>query len=61
MVETQASSFHSPQLAFLEAWSEYLVDSVQRAVLFWDVMRKRGDIFLENTGKGGPPVLYLRL
>ena len=41
----------------MEAWSEYLVDSVQRAVLFWDVMRKRGDIFLENTAKGEPPVL----
>ena len=41
----------------MEAWSEYLVDSVQRAVLFWDVMRKRGDIFLENTARGEPPVL----
>ena len=35
------------------------MDSVQRrAVLFWDVMRKRGDNFLESTGKGGPPVLF---
>ena len=46
-----------PQLAMLEAWSEYLVDSVERAVLFWDVMRKRGDIFLENAERGKPPVL----
>jgi hypothetical protein len=41
----------------MKAWSEYLVDSVQRGVLFWDVMRKRGDIFLENVAKGEPPVL----
>ena len=47
----------TPQVKFVEAWSEYLVDSVQRAVLFWDVMRKRGNIFLENFAKGEPPVL----
>ena len=41
----------------MEAWSEYLVDSVQRTVLFWDVMRKHGNTFLENTAKGEPPVL----
>ena len=46
-----------PQLALMEAWSEYLVDSVQRAVLFWDVLRKRGNTFLENTERGEPPVL----
>ncbi|MFO0892642.1 MAG: DUF3141 domain-containing protein [Isosphaeraceae bacterium] len=46
-----------PQVRFLETWSEYLVDSVERAVLFWDVTRKRGDNFLQSTGKGGPPVL----
>ena len=57
MVETHASRFHTPQFALLESWSEYLVDSVQRAVLFWDVMRKRGNIFLENVAKGEPPVL----
>ena len=47
----------TPQVKFVEAWSEYLVDSVQRTVLFWDVMRKRGNIFLENFAKGEPPVL----
>jgi hypothetical protein len=46
-----------PQVKLVEDWSEYLVDSVQRAVLFWDMMRERGDIFLDNTGRGGPPVL----
>ncbi len=46
-----------PQLAWLGAFSEYLVDSAQRAVLFWDVLRQRGDNFLENTARGEPPVL----
>jgi hypothetical protein len=46
-----------PQVKFVEAWSEYLVDSVQRSILFWDVLRKRGNIFLENTERGKPPVL----
>ncbi len=46
-----------PQLAPMEAWSDYLVDSVERAVLFWDVLRKHGNTFLENTERGGSPVL----
>ena len=58
MVTTKPPRPRLPQLALMEAWSEYLVDSVERAVLFWDVMRKRGDNFLENTGRGGPPVLF---
>ena len=41
----------------MKEWSEYLVDSVQRAVLFGDVLRQRGDIFLENQARGEPPVL----
>ena len=57
MAATKAPRPRVPQLALTEAWSEYLVDSVERAVLFWDVMRKRGDTFLENTERGEPPVL----
>jgi pimeloyl-ACP methyl ester carboxylesterase len=57
MVETHALPFHTPQFAFLEAGSEYVVDSVERGVLFWDAMRKNGDIFLENSERGEPPVL----
>ncbi len=57
MAATNASRPRVPQLALTEAWSEYLVDSVQRAVLFWDVLRKHGNTFLENTERGEPPVL----
>ena len=46
-----------PQFELMKNWSEYLVDSVQRNVLFWDVLRQRGNTFLENTARGEPPVL----
>ena len=61
MVETQALRFHTPQLAFLEAWTEYLVDSVERTVLFWDVMRKRGRQLPGEHREGWAPGAVLRL
>ena len=33
------------------------MDSTERAILFWDVLRKHGNTFLENTERGGSPVL----
>ncbi len=36
---------------------DYWVDAAQRQVLFWDVMRKRGNQALEHYRKGKPPVL----
>jgi len=38
----------------------YLVDSWQRSLLFWDVMRRRGNIFIEHEKKGKPPVLVFK-
>ena len=38
------------------AW-DYWTDAAQRTVLFWDVMRKRGNAFLEREEQGKPPVL----
>ena len=38
------------------AW-EYWVDACQRTILFWDVMRQRGNTFLEHEEKGKPPLL----
>jgi len=35
----------------------YWIDSWQRSVLFWDVLRERGNIFLEHEKEGKPPVL----
>jgi pimeloyl-ACP methyl ester carboxylesterase/tellurite resistance protein len=36
---------------------DYLVDAAQRQILFFDVMRKRGNQTLEHYRKGKPPVL----
>lgn len=57
MTATSESGVTAPPLNPLGTWSEYVVDSAERAVLFWDVMRKHGNIFLENTVRGEPPVL----
>ena len=35
----------------------YAIDTFQRTVLFWDVIRKRADNFLEHEAAGLPPVL----
>jgi pimeloyl-ACP methyl ester carboxylesterase/tellurite resistance protein len=35
----------------------YGVDSAQRSILFWDVMRKRGNSFFDHLRVGQPPVL----
>jgi pimeloyl-ACP methyl ester carboxylesterase len=40
-----------------QAWSDYWIDACQRTVLFWDVMRRRGNAYLEHEQKGKPPVL----
>ena len=39
------------------AW-EYLVDATQRSVLFWDVMRQRGEQYREHMAQTVPHVLH---
>ena len=36
---------------------DYLVDAGQRSILFRDILRKRGNVYLEHLSKGQPPVL----
>jgi len=43
--------------AWMRDAAEYLVDASQRAVLFMDVLRNRGNDFLDTIKKGQPPVL----
>ncbi|MEM7023098.1 MAG: DUF3141 domain-containing protein, partial [Pseudomonadota bacterium] len=38
------------------AW-DYWVDATQRSILFWDVLRKRGNQAIEHYRQGKPPVL----
>jgi tellurite resistance protein len=53
----------NPVSGFAQAlpWSsstmEYLVDRTQRTILFWDVLRKRGNNYLAHLRAGQPPVL----
>ncbi|MGD9331933.1 MAG: DUF3141 domain-containing protein [Desulfobacterales bacterium] len=37
--------------------SDYWTDTAQRSVLFADILRKRGNIYLEHLNQGQPPVL----
>ncbi|MEO1746001.1 MAG: DUF3141 domain-containing protein [Pseudomonadota bacterium] len=39
------------------AWQAYVRDSMERGILFLDILRQRGDIFLEHEAAGAPPVL----
>ena len=49
--------FKLPDNKFIsDAWS-YGVDAVQRSVLFWNVLRKRGNNYLALCANGQPPVL----
>src|SRR6516165_11418239 len=36
---------------------EYMVDAAQRSVLFWDVMRQRGNQYREHLAETAPNVL----
>jgi pimeloyl-ACP methyl ester carboxylesterase len=36
---------------------EYLVDGCQRSILYWDIMRQRGNQYLEHQGRTVPHVL----
>ena len=41
----------------LDPLSAYLLDAAQRTVLFWDVLRQRGNQYLEHMAKQAPNVL----
>jgi len=46
-------SFASPFGMFAPAM-EFMVDAAQRSVLFWDVMRQRGDQYREHLAETAP-------
>jgi pimeloyl-ACP methyl ester carboxylesterase len=54
----KALSAGAPPWELMGGWPAYLVDSVQRTVLFWDTLRQRGNDFLERNRAGLPPVLH---
>ena len=42
---------------FTDPFSEYLLDATQRAILFWDVLRQRGNNYREHLARAIPHVL----
>ncbi|MGD8992059.1 MAG: DUF3141 domain-containing protein [Desulfobacterales bacterium] len=53
---TPSSGFNQVPLWYA-ASMEYWVDRTQRTILFWDVLRKRGNNYLAHLTAGQPPVL----
>src|SRR5262249_14203941 len=58
--ENLAQLLANPALAwdFWAGYCNYAADSAQRAVLFWDTLRQRGNQYLEHERAGKPPVLH---
>jgi len=38
-----------------QSWSSYVTDAWQRGVLFLDILRERGNIYIEHVKEGSPP------
>ena len=40
-----------------QSWTSYATDFAQRSVMFWDVLRERGNNYIEHKKEGTPPLL----
>ena len=56
----QAAAKGLQPAAAWSAWPQYAVDCAQRAVIFWDTLRQRGNNYLEHVQQGQPPVLRFK-
>ena len=58
MMETQKGNMQTAQgLDWQKHLNEYVVDSVQRSIIFTDILRKRGNNYIKHIRSGQPPVL----
>jgi len=59
-VRKAAESTADPMLPWQVASSSvpYAIDFAQRSILFWDMLRQRGNNFVEHERNGLPPVLH---
>ncbi len=57
---TALNAFPGRSDSLADSAVEYAVDAGQRAVLFWDAMRRAGNIFVEHEEEGCPPVLFFK-
>jgi pimeloyl-ACP methyl ester carboxylesterase len=49
-----------PAAAAWTSWPQYAIDFAQRALIFWDTLRQRGNNYLEHAQQGQPPVLRFK-
>ena len=57
-MEKQPDNKHIQQWSDWQKYlSEYIVDSVQRSIIFTDILRKRGNNYIKHIRSGQPPVL----
>ena len=47
----------TPPLGIFAPVMEYMIDAAQRSVLFWDVMRQRGNQYRQHLAETAPHVL----
>jgi len=40
-----------------QSWASYVTDAAQRSVLLMDILRERGNIYIEHVKEGSPPLL----
>lgn len=57
MAATSTAMDHWKSFSPLHSITEYIVDAMQRSVMFWETMHQRGNIYLEHRTQGKPPVL----
>ncbi|MBT8333591.1 MAG: DUF3141 domain-containing protein, partial [Deltaproteobacteria bacterium] len=57
MNKSISENFWNQGISWLSEAYDYMFDSSQRIILFNDVLRKRGNIYLEHLDAGQPPIL----
>src|SRR6516165_4937624 len=55
--QPSAPTLSAPVFGFFAPLAEYMVDAAQRSILFWDVMRRRGNQYREHMAETVPHVL----
>jgi Protein of unknown function (DUF3141) len=56
-----SSDTFAPLLGPFAPAMEYMIDAAQRSILFWDVMRQRGDQYREHLAETAPHVLEYKV
>src|SRR5512136_226563 len=59
-VVEQKQTVGAPSDNPMQAWTSYATDFAQRSVLFWDVLRERGNNYIEHVKEGKPPLMAFK-